>query len=404
MDLLLLDSVLRNLNTSSLASILSLDGLNSVNISGLNSSDVSGCVNIIGIQNTASQGDAASVQLSDLHFSNSSTGAVLLLNNSANIADSTFRNVTQTPGTISFDTADGSPVSITACTFSDLGVKDPESYVGAALYLSSGNVTINNCSFVNCSASRGGAVYTYTNATLSSSWPDTNASVFIMGCMFQGNVAGLGGGGVYLSGDDFTTSVAALIMDTTFVRNNASFGGGVAGIAVTQATVASCLFERNSVAQGLGAGIHFEGTVEGYTNAFLYNSTFVENSIPPINAYDQPSDMVSQYEQCAGAFFRYGKCIAVYGCSFYGNRGSGLCLNDINGLCEDGAFQRFLGSQLTGLQSSASLFDRSTVAGQQGKPFLDNFLGNLSYSVDVRSSGFANNTVPYLVRRFHKKH
>ena len=398
-----MDSTIQSIDASSLVSVLWLDGLNSVAFDGLISSEVFGCKRVITVQNTAPQDDTDAVQVRNAQFFDISAGALNFTNNSAAVYDSGFKNVTRTPSTVTFDTDDGSAVTISNCTFADLTVRDPDYFDGAALHLSSPNITITDSTFTNCTARKGGALYTYTNETLSPNWPSSDAYVAVSACHFDSSFAGFGGGGVYLSGDDGTTRIHASFLDTTFSGNAAIFGGALAGIAVSDVYVSTCTFEHNMAYQGLGAGLHFDGTAATYTNTFLFNSTFANNVIPQINGYDQATDEVSQYEQCAGAFLRFGQCAGVLNCTFTSNVGTGLCVNDYSSVCEFGQFQANLEAAFGGSRNALGLFDRSTISSPGGQAFFDEFLGKLSCSLDVRNSVFENNIVPYLVRRFHRK-
>ena len=258
-DLMLRDSAIQSINASSLVSVLWFDGLNTVTIDGLVSSEVVGCKRVITIQNTASQDDADCVRVVRGQFFDISAGALNFTNNSAAVYASGFKNITHSPSTISFDTDDGSPVTISNCSFADLTVRDLGYFDGAALHLSSLNITITNSTFSNCTARKGGAVYTYTNETLSPNWPNHTVSyVTVSGCHFDASSAGFGGGGFYLSGDDIQTSIIAYFSDTVFSGNVAIFGGGLAGSAVAEVDTTSCLFKKNTASQGLGAGLSSE--------------------------------------------------------------------------------------------------------------------------------------------------
>ena len=277
MDLSLRDSEIQSISASSLVSLLWFDGLNTIIIDGLISSHVIGCQRVITIQNTAPQDGADAAQVRNAQFFDSSAGALNFTNNSAGVYDSGFKNLTHTPSTMTFDADDGSAVTISNCTFANLTVQDPDYFDGAALHLSSLSITITNSTFTNCTAQSGGAVYTYTNETLSPDWPSNDAYVYVSACHFGANVAGSGGGGIYISGSDSNPRIHASFSDTDFTGNAAVVGGGISGSAVTDIYVIACTFEHNRAYQGLGAGLHFDGTAAAYTSTLLSNSTFAHN-------------------------------------------------------------------------------------------------------------------------------
>ncbi|MEY2746205.1 MAG: hypothetical protein RL112_1247 [Planctomycetota bacterium] len=125
----------------------------------------------------------------------------------------------------------------------------------------------------------------------------------IEGCLYQGNEAEIGGGGVFLEFNDgmvagsrfvdnaagleveggggggggsggggvWTTGGAPTVSDCEFVDNRASFGAGVYHIEESAALVEDCLFERNAATEG--GGLYTLGSP-----SVARRSLFVENS------------------------------------------------------------------------------------------------------------------------------
>ncbi len=116
-DFILQDSLLLNINASTLDVIVWFYGLRSVTIEGLTATGCNSLAAVLSIQNCTSK-----VQVSSSQFSNSTTGAVVLDNNAAIVSHSTFALLTQAKAgvAINVENDDGSPFTVTNCTFKDI--------------------------------------------------------------------------------------------------------------------------------------------------------------------------------------------------------------------------------------------------------------------------------------------
>lgn len=103
---------------------------------------------------------------------------------------------------------------------------------------------ISNCVFVNNTANYGAGLY---NAGTNGSCDNT----LIENCTFEGNFAQLDGGGIYNEGSNGTCNIR--IINTNFIKNQATYGGGVfntaeQGQAIT--TIDSSSFINNISVDG----------------------------------------------------------------------------------------------------------------------------------------------------------
>ncbi len=143
------------------------------------------------------------VQVSSSHFSNGTTGAIVLNNNTAIVSHSTFTSLTHFGHGVAINVgnADGSPFTAVNCTFEDLLARsdDTVNHYGGAIDAFSPRVTILQSRFRNCSAWQGGAVDIFSQQLLNGSWP-SQLLVTIDLCMFQSNLANTSGGAVFFFG------------------------------------------------------------------------------------------------------------------------------------------------------------------------------------------------------------
>ena len=181
------------------------------------------------------------------------------------ITDCTFQNSSNTA--IYSHSPNHTSITIADCLFTNNNGDD-----GGAVWLclSNSDVSIENCTFQNNSAtSKGGGVRFY----------DSNGNVSITNCTLQNNSATYGGGGVWL---DLSTGDVS-ITDCTFQNNSATDGGngggGGGGMSVYVSTgdvsITNCTFQYNSATNGHGGGVLLRLSA---CNASITNCTFQYNS------------------------------------------------------------------------------------------------------------------------------
>lgn len=125
---------------------------------------------------------------------------------------------------------------------------------------------VENCTFRNNTASRGGAMY-YINS---------NATQTIDGCVIRDNAAEVRGGGVY------GTSSALSVSNTVFARNRAQgeAGGAVYLNDMWPSSISACTLVLNAAPSGAGihlnacANIALDHTVVAYQSGAAFGSTF----------------------------------------------------------------------------------------------------------------------------------
>jgi len=116
-------------------------------------------------------------------------------------------------GGIYISSTSSSPTVITNCTISNNGL--PMGGYGGGIYCYDTSPTINNCTFINNTASNGGGIYNVHHS-----------SPTITNCLFTGNVAtslsyDRGGGGMFI---DFYSE--PILINCTFTKNSAAADGG----------------------------------------------------------------------------------------------------------------------------------------------------------------------------------
>jgi predicted outer membrane repeat protein len=129
----------------------------------------------------------------------------------------------------------------------------PNNY-GGALYISSGNPNVTNCTFSENSATYyGGGLYNVSgNPTL------TN-------CAFTGNLGAIGGGLYTASGNPNVTHC-------TFSGNAGAIGGGLY-TASGNPNVTHCTFSGNSGAYGGGGGLYISSGSPNVTNCVFFGNS-----------------------------------------------------------------------------------------------------------------------------------
>ena len=286
----------------------------------------------------------------------------------------------------------GSSALVSNCTFTNLTTVDINGNQNAALYSTSPHIAIENCRFLACNASgtAGGAVRVITKSLFNGSWP-LNPDARLAYCVFENNTSDREGGVVYWNAIDGSPRAYLYLISSTFRGNIGFIGGAVSAEGLTYMGVVNCLFQQNKVQLGKGGAIYSYGTVQQLTNVLLLNSSFLNNSHMTDHSYVLDVDDLSYYVTCSGAYFESGHCLGVYDCTFAGNQGVGLAVFDFAGLCE--ADQGTIGYQnLAHNPIYQTLFNRSTVT-PAGEPFLTDFLGSNSISVDIRQSTFTEHTI-----------
>ena len=184
-------------------------------------------------------------------------------------------------------------VSAKSVTFKNITFKNGNATeYGGAIH---GSCNAVNCSFVNNSASQGGAISMVS--AVNCSFVNNSASQggairagSAVNCSFSGNSAG-DGGAIYFSGD-------GSVVNCSFFNNLASGSGGaifVKGIG----SVVNCSFVNN-LASGIGGAIYLN-----YPGTSVVNCSFVNNSA-----------------KAAGAFYIKGSG-SIVNCSFFSNFATG---------------------------------------------------------------------------------
>lgn len=150
-------------------------------------------------------------------------------------------------------------VHITGLTFKNAYVlgDDSTGFAGVAIRINSGDVSIDNCSFIDNEAKNvwGGALYIKSSVS----------NVNITNSLFINNSADVGG---ILRAESDSWNIN--IINNTFINNTATSHGGVSCVFSTHVTFAGCTFINNS-APSSGA-IHFHSA-----GNLVDNCTFINN-------------------------------------------------------------------------------------------------------------------------------
>ena len=132
---------------------------------------------------------------------------------------------------------------------------------GGAIYTVGNNVILDNCTFINNTASDGfGGAIAINNAT---------ANLLLTDCDFDNNIAGTNGGGIYTIGDYIS------LTNCTFTINSANttnfYAGGGAIYSSASIDVIDCIFNGN-IANNRRAGAIFSAG-----DLTISNSNFINN-------------------------------------------------------------------------------------------------------------------------------
>ncbi len=256
-DFILRDSLLLNINASTLETIMWFEGLRSVTIKGLTSTGCSSLSAVLSMQNCTSQ-----VQVSRSRFGNSTTGAIVLEKNAAIVSHSTFALLAQVKAgvAINVENDDGSPFTLTNCTFKDILAvsSSKKQFYGGPITAFSSQITNSQSHFTNCSAWQGGAVKLYSEKLLNGSWP-TKLVAKIDLCMFDSNLANSSGGALSFYGSSGFVSDTMIVTRSTFDNNHVVYGGAIYTTAIGYADIEACTFHNNIAYQGTGGAVYLDG-------------------------------------------------------------------------------------------------------------------------------------------------
>ena len=388
-NLTITGSKILNISSSSLEIILFLPNLSSVH-DGLVSSSIHCSCPVLFVINTTCNSSSSYISIHNMSFSNSTTSALWAQNSTVTLNRSTFTSMQNTGPAIDIVNNDGGPVYVSNCTFSNLTALADNS--SAAIHLHSQHVAIKDSIFRSCTSSdgRAGAVALFSNPISDGTWPEY-FEMNISNCMFSNN----SGGAVFYYGSRGHSSDYLRLPSSTFSQNSA-YSGGAVYADLTYMGVDSCLFEANQCAKGVGGALTFHGHSNQAGNVLLLNSSLVGNLVADDGRlYDRYASELTDYEQCAGAYFQLGLCIGVYGCTFANNQGAGLCVINYSGTCEQAPIHGLSNSVPYQDTESSSvyqqLFNRDSVGSMSSGASLTSFLGPLSISIDVRNSVFTGN-------------
>ena len=186
------------------------------------------------------------------------------------------------------------------------------------LTLSTGDVSIKECTFQNNSASNGvgGAVLLY----------GSTGDVSITNCTFQNNSATLCGGGVCL----YQSTGDVSITNCTFQNNSVTYGGGGGGVMFYESrgnvSITHCTFQNNSATTSIGnvvgGGVCF---LISASNIRITNSIFQNNIATNNGGGDVCGGGVCFYESTGDVY--------ITNCTFQNNSATGIGVVGGGGVC-----------------------------------------------------------------------
>lgn len=186
--------------------------------------------------------------------------------------------------------------------------------------------TIRNCSFLDNSAIRGGAMYNGIDALTGFLF---TVKPTLINCFFQGNTASTGGA-IANDADQSAATLAAnenspTLTNCSFVSNSANYGGAISNASSGTATnvspqLTNCYFEANSVTYYGGAIYNYIGagplTGKSRSDYTLTNCSFLNNTASgPSNNYSRGGAIYNDARN--GILYPY-----ITNCSFQGNTAS----------------------------------------------------------------------------------
>lgn len=268
---------------------------------------------------------------------------------------------------------------------------------GGALYVKN-NVVIENCEFINNTAtSKGGAIFVANPvASQSDVNPDIYAnpvtySISLKNCLFENNTA-LQGGAVY------TFIMKTDIVNCTFIGNNATQAMGTAGTRFTGAggalyidsndrnstltvykddgyvnwgdklTLTNSKFVDNYAPNAVGGAIHLFRPKEGCID----NNTFENNTAYRVGAVNiEGSQWFKVSTDILNSKFNYNKATYIIGAVYYLDSGNSIVknceFNNNNGSLQCGALQ---GYDVVNLTINNCTFNNNTCENDGGAIYL----------------------------------
>ncbi len=187
---------------------------------------------------------------------------------------------------------------------------------GGAIYNIDGSPTITDCTFVGNSAlipsglayPHGGGIYSEDTTTRD----DHEVSLSITRCTFNGNVAGLGGGGGIHSGGWGSSDTSSLkITDCTFTVNAGGNGGAVSMWSAGDSAITESTFTSNLAGAGGGVAVFELGRLAVTDCAFTDNWADGDVAFPIAGA---------SLDGGGGGIFNMGARVALLRCRFLSNR------------------------------------------------------------------------------------
>jgi len=230
--------------------------------------------NLVKVASTQAAGYIAFDNFAGVACNCSATGSILSLGSDSESTAQDLGAVTVLNS--SFSQMYGSAINIQYVSSSTMTGTAFTSSTGVAAYISSTNVTVQNCTFTNNVATK------YPSATVSSSGGAlqvTASNLTVNGSHFSNNsVTGSGGGAIMVSSADVTHSQTQ-ISSSSFLYNSAAAGEGVGGalhVESSSANISGCYFEGNVGLQGGAAYLDTaQGTILGCT--FNKNNATYQN-------------------------------------------------------------------------------------------------------------------------------
>ena len=224
-----------------------------------------------------------------------------------------------------------------------------QDYFGGAIYASYSDMTAANCSFIENTATKGGAIFMSSSTlalgdtTFSSNiGADSTGALNLPERITTQSHEGCVGGAIYISYSDTT------VVNCSFVANTATRGGAIFMISVALA-LSETSFSSNSAAnfEGVATQLNFGGAI--FTNSsnvtttncsFFYNnaaggggailllsstldlggSVFRSNFAADSGGSLDPSGGATDQNYYGGAIIAFEATVSVANCSFIGNR------------------------------------------------------------------------------------